>query len=216
MGRVPSFGFWLVGTNMGLRTALGLRKKAVVTPEITALFEGKEFTSDWTSDNIPVWQDHLHDILDKPVQILEIGSFEGRSAVAFLKLFPHSQMTCVDPWPGACHNRFIQNTAEFGDRVTRFRSPSEKVLPNFIVDQKSFDLIYIDGDHTEAGAIVDSLMCWPLLKVGGYVIWDDYLWQTQLPRMGRPQAAVDWFIKSHRSDLKVLYRRYQVIGQKVG
>ena len=38
-----------------------------------------EFTADWFSGNVPVWSALIEQV--RPVRILEIGSYEGRSAV---------------------------------------------------------------------------------------------------------------------------------------
>ena len=39
-----------------------------------------------------------------------------------------------------------------------------------------FDFIYIDSDHSPTAVLADAVLAWPLLKVGGVMIFDDYLW----------------------------------------
>ena len=56
-----------------------------------------EFTSDWVWKNYSVWRRVLAPLHDKPAQILEIGSWEGRSAMFFLKYLPQSRIVCIDP-----------------------------------------------------------------------------------------------------------------------
>ncbi|GMI13935.1 hypothetical protein TrVE_jg909 [Triparma verrucosa] len=41
-------------------------------------------------------------------------------------------------------------------------------------DEGTFDVIYVDGDHTEGGALFDIDISWQLLKAGGVMIIDDY------------------------------------------
>ena len=83
---------------MGLRTALGIKKKFEMTDDIAQMFTGKIFSSDWTSTNIPMWKEVLSPLQQRKNKILEIGSFEGRSAVVFMNLLPYSHITCIDPF----------------------------------------------------------------------------------------------------------------------
>jgi hypothetical protein len=47
--------------------------------------------------------------------------------------------------------------------------------------------LYIDGWHSAFGALADGVMSWPLLNVGGVMIFDDYLWVP--PKLGKPKRA---------------------------
>lgn len=77
-----------------------------------------DFTSDWHSLHIPIWQEHFGDFDGRPVRCLEIGSHEGRSAVWMaqrLLSHPSATLTCIDPWPNpAAEQRFDANIAETG------------------------------------------------------------------------------------------------------
>lgn len=42
---------------------------------------------------------------------------------------------------------------------------------------ESFDLIYIDGAHTYLHDALAFFMCDRLLKVGGHIYFDDYVWR---------------------------------------
>lgn len=133
---------------------------------------------------------------DRPgIRALEIGSFEGRST---LWLCQHiltgvgARVDCVDlfapdPVYGDYHARFRQNTAAFADRITEHPGYSFDSLRRI---EGEFDFIYIDGWHSAFGALADGVMTWPLLKVGGVMIFDDYLWvpPKQAPR--KPNALV--------------------------
>ena len=54
----------------------------------------------------------------------------------------------------------------------------------------SYDIVYIDGWHSAFGAMADGVMSWPLLKVGGVMIFDDYLWVP--PKLGPPPRLGLW------------------------
>ncbi len=58
-----------------------------------------KFTADWFSSHIPHWERLLRPLAGQPIQALEIGSYEGRSAVWLLQeilTHPESRLTCVD------------------------------------------------------------------------------------------------------------------------
>ena len=46
------------------------------------------------------------------------------------------------------------------------------------LNKNYYDFIYIDGDHTNEGVFIDSVLSFPLLKNGGIIIFDDYLWSS--------------------------------------
>ena len=47
--------------------------------------------------------------------------------------------------------------------------------------QNYFDFIYIDGSHQAPDVLCDAILGFKLLKVNGFIAFDDYLWQEQLP-----------------------------------
>ena len=62
--------------------------------------------------------------------ILEIGSYEGRSALFFLQFFSNSKITCVDTWSGSdehlnynfniIEENFDKNTLSFKNNLTNY------------------------------------------------------------------------------------------------
>lgn len=150
-------------------------------------FRGKSFTSDWTSLNFPEWQRVLSPQRRKPARILEIGSWEGRSAIFFLRFLPHSTITCVDTFDGGggistqdiaklpgVEGRFDSNLREFNGRVDKHKLDSDGALRLFADQSRQFDIVYIDGDHQPEQVLRDSLGAWELLSGEAVMIWDDY------------------------------------------
>lgn len=66
------------------------------------------FTQDWFSKNIPVWERLFAPLKGRPnLQILEIGSFEGRSACWLLEHVLTGEgagIDCVDTFMGSMEN----------------------------------------------------------------------------------------------------------------
>ena len=61
----------------------------------------KNFSNNWFSENIPVWLSILKSIKEDKINCLEIGSYEGMSALFTLKNFTQSQIDCVETFEGS-------------------------------------------------------------------------------------------------------------------
>jgi predicted O-methyltransferase YrrM len=73
-----------------------------------------------------------------------------------------------------------------------------------------FDFIYIDGDHTSAQVERDAYSAWKLLKDGGILAFDDYLWGQDLPPDTTPKPAIDNFLRTHTGEYTQLVDSHQV------
>jgi hypothetical protein len=197
-----------------------------VDEDFSAWFAGKDFTCDWVSQYLGVWSATLSGRRDKEMEVLEIGCFEGRSVVFWLEYLRRSRVTCIDPYQGWTNEpiprerwlaepRFDANVAGYGARVTKLKMRSAAGLDLLRSKGASFDLIYVDGDHSRAGVMVDSLLSWPLLRTAGMLIWDDYSLRPGKPAAQRPQQAIDLFLEWHGRELKLLHKEFQVIVEKV-
>jgi predicted O-methyltransferase YrrM len=178
-------------------------------------FAGKEFTSDWVHWKLGFWRSVAEQITRGTPSILEIGSWEGRSAIAWLNLLPNSAITCIDYWGGDENDRFNRNTSTWTHRITKMRSESGRALEKLLIRKKQFDLIYVDGSHTLGGTLQDTVLAWPKLKKDGIIIWDDYHWEPHLPANERPKEAIDWFVAKHGKDLDVFHSGYQIAGKRL-
>ena len=179
------------------------------------------YTSDWASPHHSNWETWFAGYRDQPnVRVLEIGSFEGRSAVWFLNCLlthPTARLVCVDPMPWPTNPprpRFRHNIRLTGkDRqVTLLQERSEIALTN--LQPASFDIIYIDGAHEAINVLADGIYGWELLKTGGLMLFDDYLWEPDLPEYKRCQGAIDLLLKQFGSKKTVLHKGYQALIRK--
>jgi predicted O-methyltransferase YrrM len=188
--------------------------------------EGKSFTVDWTTGNFASWAAFLAPLRDREIEILEIGSWEGRSAIFFLEFFKLSRLTCVDTFLGSeehsvlqpalatIEEKFDENTRGYGARLEKFKDRSARALDRLAQDRRGFDIIYIDGSHKREDVMADSSLAWKILKQGGFIIWDDYLWNNEAPLADRPRRGIDAFLYSVGGESKILQISYQVIAQK--
>ena len=177
------------------------------------------FTTDYVTHHAPTWCHQLAPLRGvADARLLEVGSFEGRSAIWFLDnvlTHPTATITCVDPFYGpGLEARFDHNIRVSGHaaKVVKIKGPSEAVLLD--LEPASYDAIYVDGSHRAVNVMMDAALSWTLLKPGGVLTFDDYLWHPERPAWARPQLAIDLFLSMVGTDAVILHKAYQVIVRK--
>lgn len=178
------------------------------------------FTSDWMSNNISNWNAWLAPFRRQPgVRMLEIGSFEGRSAIWFLENIlsdPTAHLTCIDLFDPPWDLRFDHNVRVYGqvNKVTKMQGRSEDLLPAAAA-ASSMDIIYVDGSHRACDVLMDAVLAWRLLKPTGVMIFDDYLWgRPDSEPSERPQMAIDLFLEIFAGQYTLVAKGYQVAIRK--
>ena len=166
-----------------------------------------EFTADWFSGCTPVWDQLIGRL--KPTRILEIGSFEGRSTCYLIENCSKTEpveIYCVDTWEGGVEHdknamgeverRFDHNLTvakqrtSFPASVIKFKKSSTQALAEIISRREApFDLIYVDGSHQAPDVLTDAVLAFQLLRVGGIIIFDDYLWRLEPDGRQDPQTC---------------------------
>ena len=159
---------------------------------------------------------------DKPVRVLEIGSFEGRSAVWLCEnilTHPDARITCVDTFEGEdghtpekenLRSRFEHNIEPFRSKVDIIQSMSADALRKMTGE---FDFIYIDGCHYTANVLEDAVLAFPLLKVGGIMIFDDYM-NGDIHSIKYPHIGVNAFVQCYQERLILLAQYEQLVLKK--
>ena len=176
------------------------------------------FTTDWFGRYPDYWMQLFTELgwqPDQPRTIVEIGSFEGRSAVWMLEHLlqhPQSRLHCVDIFPDrdAPHSywhRFKANVLDgpHGAKVSATASHSLPFLSRMVASGEQVDFIYVDGSHRAADVLEDLVLAFHATKPGGVIICDDYLIN---PRTGEltldsPKIAVDAFTTIYRDRLDI-------------
>ena len=192
-----------------------------------------QFTKDWFQWSPPVWEKIIPHLPERKT-FLEIGSFEGRSTVWTVEnmLEDGGDLVAIDTWEGGAEHvngemtgaeeRFDANMVllkeKFPNRtVIKEKATSTKVLATLVSESHySFDFIYIDGSHLAKDVLTDACMSWPLLKRGGFMVFDDYMWKPPgFTLLDRPKFAVDVFTTLFEDELVIAYSGYQLIVRKV-
>jgi predicted O-methyltransferase YrrM len=135
--------------------------------------------------------------LIKVTSYLEIGVDGGGSLNTVLCEVVPPRIVLCDIWdPKYCDHgdakphvlnilKHFKAQAEFLDGDSKLRIPT-------LLDK--FDLVLVDGDHSEEGARTDLYNAWPLVRPGGILVMDDInhpnypwleqVWQSALQRWG--------------------------------
>jgi predicted O-methyltransferase YrrM len=197
--------------------------------QIAAWFAAGTFTSDWTSRNFPTWIEVLRPWRQQPVNIVEIGSWEGRSALFFLNYIRCSRIVCIDPFTGNAIHRnnpamaahlleletiFDANVASFADRIEKIAAPSSTALPQLAVSGRRFDIAYVDGCHLASDVFSDAALLWPMIVASGIVIFDDYTLAIDPNVEQRPKVGIDRFLELFAGQYTIVRSGAQMIVRK--
>lgn len=174
-----------------------------------------EFTWDWFSHQIADWQKHLKPLFNQAgLNVLEIGSFEGRSTCWLLDHIltaPDSQITCIN---FSEQERFSLNIARSGaeTKVIQHQGHPLDLLPTLPVCY--YDLIHLDG-----GSLVEQMqhhvvLCWERLSPGGIFIIDDYQLQATSSTPDNLKSAIDQVLSTLKTNAEVIHKSYQIIIRK--
>ena len=177
-----------------------------------------EFTTDWFSRNSSYWAELFASRgwrPDTPRTIIEIGSYEGRSALWMLEHLlqhPQSRLHCVDTFhdresPDSYWRKFEANVlrSPHARKVSVTVSASLPFLTRFVATGERVDFVYIDGSHRAAEVLEDLVLAFHVTRPGGIIICDDYLKGVRGGdlTLGSPKLAVDAFTAIYRDRLDI-------------
>ena len=161
--------------------------------------KNKKITNDYFSSH----SFNFFKILEKKTffKYLEIGSFEGNSAIFVAKNFPMSKITCVDPWIKTAEYaeelNFIDIERNFDENVKEFKNIKKTRMTSDAFFEKNsymFDIIYVDGYHYGPQVLKDLRFSWKFLHPEGYLICDDYIWNLSEKPEITPCFAINTFL----------------------
>ncbi len=191
--------------------------------------EGLVFTRKWfqSSEIKRLLEPKENEVYGK-LNILEIGCFEGMSTCWFAENMlkhPDSVLYCVDPFTvdplltitDDIYQRFLKNIHICGNnqKIQFSRTTSDDFFSNKNLEEKNitrdfFDLIYVDGAHTEENIRRDMLNAISYVKVGGYVFMDDYMGGIPSAGLYPYKKVMDDVLEEQKMRVEVLHRGYQL------
>jgi hypothetical protein len=185
------------------------------------------FSKNWFTHKIPSWTQILKEFQGKPnVNYLEIGTFEGRSALWLLEnilTHPTSKITIIDAFEEDTYRTFTSNVNLSGEAnkfniLVGLSTEKIKELPS-----NSIDFAYIDGSGKGIVMLSDLVSVWNLVKDDGIIICSRYALDANLrralelqPNDPGPLEAIDAFSKVYKPYIKILaFQENQVIFRKI-
>ena len=148
------------------------------------------------------WEKHLIPLAGSQpgLTFLEIGVYEAESAVWLLEnvlTAADDKYIGIDPWEiglmpkksfprnaiGEDRLRGVElrarrNLAPYGAKAVILRGRSADILGNIrradLLCGGSIDIVYIDGSRDTDAVRDDTELIWPLVAIGGVIIWNDY------------------------------------------
>ena len=158
-----------------------------------------------------------------PIKYLEIGVADGGNAILVSKSYakdPASRIYCLDPWIDYADYSeykgqqevgfmtFLKNIQKLDDRNKYIikRGMSDAILPTFA--NEFFDIIFVDGNHETEYVYRDGITSLQKVKVGGYIIFDDYnyIWKHTM-------VGIDKFIAEFKDKIDIIYDGHLTFGQ---
>jgi hypothetical protein len=206
---------------------------AAAPPEAGA--PGDEASPDWTGGVRRALMRLPPGFVAAVRDVVEVGCFHGRTTNLLCDVFRDQSpafraVTCIDPWddgfeepgnPSANHlwrgqlERFTRNTERNAPWIRAIRASSHAALPVLAraPDPPQYDLAYVDGDHTAMGVYLDAVLLLPLMRRGGYILFDDYLWgEGRVDPALAPKLGIDRFLEEHRERVRVVHQDYQLLA----
>lgn len=166
--------------------------------------------------------------------MLEIGSWEGRSAVFLLTHLCASggELVCIDHFDlmqtaegRARYARVMHNlgmTQKPSRVIAKFSVPALMTLLEEEISSSNagFDWIYVDGSHEADDTFLDGELAWRLARKGAVVIFDDYRWNKEPEESAHhPKRGIDSFLVLHVGEYEILSgsepHQYQMILRKL-
>jgi predicted O-methyltransferase YrrM len=196
------------------------------------------FTQDWFSRSIPSWSLILNKLSERTthLRILEVGVFEGRSTCWLLQNHcktPESSIVAIDSFQGGIEHQGMELGTlrkRFEANIATVESPAQvEIREGFSLPQlakliaegyQRFDFISIDASLQAPDVLGDAVLGFELLKPGGVMAFDDYIWSPMRPGTENPlllpKAAIDAFTTLFSQKIRIIPNLplYQLYIQK--
>lgn len=181
---------------------------------------------DWFIEKLPLFIDYFtknSSQKEKTKDILEIGSYEGRSAVFLNEFFNLKSFTAVDTWGGSDEHgdKIKQKMAgiekNFDHNLKYFKNIIKKKSKSdhfFKENKKYYDLILVDGSHKKFFVTKDLNNSFKYLNKNGYLLIDDFDFIFYNLRDNVASAFIN-FYKKNKSSIKIIYVYQQILIKKI-
>lgn len=120
--------------------------------------------------------EYLHNLIkaNKLKKTLETGFGLGLSAASIITA-TQSKHVGIDPFQENYDSQGLKNIEKLGlkDNLEFYADYSHNVLPKLLSEGRTFDFIFIDGDHKYDGQFIDFYYAALLLEKNGFIVLHD-------------------------------------------
>lgn len=115
----------------------------------------------------PHYEDHLRHLRNEPIELLEVGVYQGQSLRMWAEYFRHAEIEGLDIDTG-----IVIDPETLDERVTLISGD----VKDFVAE-RHYDVVIDDGSHHAADIVAAVDRLWPYVKLGGWYVIEDL--QTQ-------------------------------------
>lgn len=169
------------------------------------------------------------------INIIEVGVWSGVSLIPMIKILQNTfkrpvRAIAIDTWENyeekgeqkrvvewGIEESFDNNIRQEGLQscVEKWKGKSVSLLQK--CRHRKFDFIYVDGSHLPFDCFADCLLAWQILKIGGILGIDDYLYQESDKNKSMTlQQGVDTFLNMIQNEAQIIHQGYRVFVRKMG
>jgi len=187
------------------------------------------FSNDWHNGRRYLWNKYVlpYFKIKDNLNYLEIGAYEGNSLIwIFENLLTgeNCHATVIDTFNGSIehdsefektlYERFLNNTKHLSNNFKIYRDLSFNSLITFNNAKitEIYDIIYIDASHIAKDVLSDAILAFPLLKINGLMIFDDYDLVTE---PNNTKLGIDCFLQTYKDYYSVIFIAEQVFIKKI-
>jgi predicted O-methyltransferase YrrM len=179
------------------------------------------YTEDWFTNNIPTWNiilKYLNETFGNDLTCLEVGTYEGRSALYLLENFVgNSVLTVIDKFFFPSYKKlYFYNITNHpkGAQVKTMEGNSFIEISKLLEQGAYFDFIYLDAGKTAGENIGNLILAERILKVGGILVVDDFTWNKHADPRCCPNLGITSF-KNITLLCEVFMEGYQLSLKKI-
>ena len=147
----------------------------------------------------------------RPRRIFEIGTYTGLATLVMAMNAPDAEIFTLDLPPAArqthAHGLGVGGFPDFTVGAHFRALPAASRIHQLYGDARTFDsaplgegvdLVLIDGDHTYDFVRADTEHALAMLRPGGLIVWDDYVWTERAPECAGVTRCVNELAANRR------------------
>lgn len=161
---------------------------------------------------------------DRKLRVLQIGTYTGDATVWLHENRDIEFMDDVDTWQGSNEDshesidfdevyKYYMTRVKDYDRLRSWHMTSDSFFGREY--GRTYNLIYVDGDHTASQTALDGINAFRLLESGGIIIFDDLTWQSGKGEFYDPRLGIEAFYHLHKDFLTVNATNSQFIVTRI-